>query len=732
MRITIWNLLERAAAPLPLMLGLSFATPAAATDVLPQQVGSYVINSTYDRYNASIAISGTRAYVTYTEWNSNTGLTVGKLLILDITNPREPTYLGTYVTPRPAQGVTVRGDLAYVAAEDAGLIIIDVSNPTAPRRIGGYNTSGQAWQVFLVGDYAYLADGDAGLVVIDVSNPASPRRVGGLDPTGEVWQLFVSGNYAYLANRNPDDLIPEQGALRIVDISNAASPTLVATHPTEGEGFYVFVAGNIAYVGASKELQLFDVSDPFNPVHIGNYGVGQTKGVVSGNRAYLRSPADVGLQVVDVSDPASPRRLGGYRFSGDDLAVAGQYAYLASGAGVVVLDLASPANLPRVGSLDTPGYARDVAISGTRAYVADGTAGMQILDMTDPRQPVWLGNYAMANLAELAAANGNYAYVVETWPIAGPSYGCALHVVDVSAPASPTTVGVYQTSGYFPRGWWVNSRALTVGVTGDYAFLSVPNEVDYGSSGRIEVIDLRTPAEPKLAAVYDLAGTATDFAIHGQHLLVGQSGLRVLDIGDPANLQPVGTSTNLGWISCVAVSGTRAYVTGHAGLKIFDLTDPTQPMLLGGSTNFGSTWRGLAASGNYVYGAAGGSGVEVVDISDPANPALVGGNSAVLAADLVISGDHVFVAGYVEGLQVFDIDLSAAIPLPPLRVVRSGDSLVLTWAATVSGAKLESAATLDPGAVWEDVPTPPVAIGNEQIVTVDIGPGSQFFRLRKP
>jgi hypothetical protein len=34
--------------------------------------------------------------------------------------------------------------------------------------------------------------------------------------------------------------------------------------------------------------------------------------------------------------------------------------------------------------------------------------------------------------------------------------------------------------------------------------------------------------------------------------------------------------------------------------------------------------------------------------------------------------------------------------------------------------------------MWEKVTTSPVVIGDEQVVTVDIGPGSQFFRLRKP
>ena len=40
-----------------------------------------------------------------------------------------------------------------------------------------------------------------------------------------------------------------------------------------------------------------------------------------------------------------------------------------------------------VGSVDTPGTAVDVAISGNYAYVADGYYGLQLVDITDPENP---------------------------------------------------------------------------------------------------------------------------------------------------------------------------------------------------------------------------------------------------------------------------------------------------------------------------------------------------------
>jgi len=39
--------------------------------------------------------------------------------------------------------------------------------------------------------------------------------------------------------------------------------------------------------------------------------------------------------------------------------------------------------LHAVGSVDTPGNAMDVVVSGTLAYVADGGSGLQVIDITD-------------------------------------------------------------------------------------------------------------------------------------------------------------------------------------------------------------------------------------------------------------------------------------------------------------------------------------------------------------
>ena len=89
-----------------------------------------------------------------------------------------------------------------------------------------------------------------------------------------------------------------------------------------------------------------------------------------------------------------------------------------------------------------------------------------------------------------------------------------------------------------------------------------------------------------------------------------------------------------------------------------------------------------------------------------------------------------------KGNAGFRVVLAAAVTptsLPPLKVIRFNfnDTLIISWPASVSGAVLESAASF-PAAAWTPVPIPPVVIGDQNAVTVDIEGRARFYWLRKP
>ena len=68
-------------------------------------------------------------------------------------------------------------------------------------------------------------------------------------------------------------------------------------------------------------------------------------------------------------------------------------AYVAEGAaGLLVIDMSAPEAAAVVGSVDTPGYAGGIAVSGDHAYVGDGEAGLQVVDISVPDAPAIVGS----------------------------------------------------------------------------------------------------------------------------------------------------------------------------------------------------------------------------------------------------------------------------------------------------------------------------------------------------
>ena len=110
--------------------------------------------------------------------------------------------------------------------------------------------------------------------------------------------------------------------------------------------------------------------------------------------------------------------------------------------------------LHRVGSVDTPGYAYGVAVSGTHAYVANDYFGLQVIDITNPTSPQIVGSVDTPVSALAVAVSGTHAYVAD--------YTSGLQVIDITNPASPQIVGSVDTPG----------SAYGVAVSGTYAYVT--------------------------------------------------------------------------------------------------------------------------------------------------------------------------------------------------------------------------------------------------------------------
>jgi hypothetical protein len=476
----------------------------------------------------------------------------------------------------------------------------------------------------VAGQLAFIAAGTNGLKVLNVADPQnvellttwSSERQG-----GRVESVFISGNTAWVSSgffggeyvissvldfsdpKNIQNLgdgpsyiqdmifvgqhayITTGGALRVLDISNPIDSLIEGTSDVNDGAARVALAGSVAYVAAGeKGLEIFKV-EPANPQVVGTYASGNSVGVaVSGHYAYLASEGP-GLEIVDIQDPTKPVRMGAYPADALRVALSGHFAFVAAAqAGLEIIDVSDPARPARVGGFDTPGTAWDVAVSGNLAFVADDAAGLQVIDFSNPASPTRIGGFNSADFSLGLAVAGNLVFLADGM-VAGYANG-GLAVLDVSTPANPRLLTRYD-----------EIEASDVAVSGQYAYV-----VGTGYSSNFEVLDVTDPAQPR-------------------H--VGHSG------------HAAGAS--------VTVDGTFAYVWDtDASFAVLDITDPSKPHLVGRNSAVQGTNGKFAVAGDHIL-AACNSGLCILDRFRPFQLTASGDGR---------TGDYTFRADGPRGLKV--------------------------------------------------------------------------------
>jgi hypothetical protein len=208
-----------------------------------------------------------------------------------------------------------------------------------------------------------------------------------------------------------------------------------------------------------------------------------------------------------------------------------------------------------LGFLDTPGWAFDVAVVGTLAYMADRDSGLRVIDVSNPASPVELGFVDTPGSAYDVEVVGDFAYVADY-------RDGGLRVIDVSNPASPVEVGFLEKPGF----------ALDVEVVGDLAYVGFSSSIN--SDRGLWVIDISSPASPMEVGFLDTSGIPYGLAVVGTlaYVVGGPSGVRVIDVSNPASpVVELGAFDTPDHASDVAVVGTVAYVgDSRSGLRIID------------------------------------------------------------------------------------------------------------------------------------------------------------------
>ena len=359
--------------------------------------------------------------------------------LVDVSDPSSPKHISTVRTGE-AQSVVEHDGYLYVGVwAKSEVVTVDVRNPWTPKitsrtPLDGYGdgVDGQANFLFAATGHHSRQRPRAkpedpgfgnghGLEVLDISDPSNPTQIARVKfPTlynirHDMWSVTIAGQHAFVADTH--------NGVFIIDIQDPFHPECkghwTAPHK-KGQPLPGFVGGlvpgdDVVYVaGGDTDLHVLSAKD------IARRPVAKSK-----------ANAEIPAKLTAVSDkPYRSYRTGGQVYGVD---FQGENAIAACGtSGVHVLKI-----VPKFELLirnRTEGRATDVATTSERIYVAEGSAGLGIYELHD-RELKEIGRYRVSGktIKQVEVpGDGTYALI---------QVGVhKIQILDVTEPADPIMI----------------------------------------------------------------------------------------------------------------------------------------------------------------------------------------------------------------------------------------------------------------------------------------------------
>lgn len=385
------------------------------------------------------------------------------------------------------------------------------------------------------------------------------------------------------------------------------------------------------------------------------------------NAAQSLAIPETSERIRSVATPAPTRKV----------AVSGDYAYVAAGsAGLLVMDISEPASPALAGSVSSTD-AQDVAVDGTTVFVADGAGGVAIVDAAIPSSPRLLATYTggIGNAIRIGVDRvTDQLFVIDD---AGDTQLLALDVADPTAPALIDTVS--ETDRTFTE------LAVVEGLTGGTAsgVYVVSSNVDPAPRGvTIYAYDLEdtsgtmVPASDRFFDADAGDSLPVQIAVGDTHLYLLRippamvSGSRPYSLGVYSSLSDStpGVYTNLdGLPADLAYADDRVVAVDEYKLQAFDVSDPNNPDRIYELDTPAKPTGVAMKNGSHAFVAAGTPSFQTVDLQAPLAPSEAGSWTDASVYDLRVRGDLAYLAtANPSELRILNV---GSLPSPQARRV---------------------------------------------------------------
>jgi len=455
------------------------------------------------------------------------------------------------------------------------------------------------------------------------------------------------------------------------DLLEEVTPEFLNFSPVD-----VVAVGDFLYVaGGPTGFHIFDLTTADNPVWRSHIQLpGLTVSVFYfDNKVYATGKNDFGataysaLHIIDVSDSYSPSILKTVDMAGgsaEDVFVQGTYAYVANGStGLKVVNITDPASAYVEKTVATSSGATDVSVGSGYAYVAMGL-GVDIIDI-DPLSSASVINSVYVSSYDLYSLDfyGEYVYAVVYEY--SPSIHLELAIIDVVPPMSASTVKTVS----------LDDVPNDIEYKGDYVYIT-------DRSG-LAIYDVEPVSGTSKVTNIDISGDCQGISVSGDYAYVANrwAGIDVVDINPPGSAYHVWTELCPTAIEDVEVADGFAHMAGAYGYEVWDIDPLDSPVCAYAEAFENDRLFNIVIEDNTAY-VVGWAYLYIYDITTPYAPALLKSvpHTNDDLVDVAIDNGYAYLTGMMDGMHVVDID-----PLGSAAIVQTVPCSSSMFGIAVSG-----------------------------------------------
>ncbi|HLE12561.1 MAG: hypothetical protein A2504_03760 [Bdellovibrionales bacterium RIFOXYD12_FULL_39_22] len=285
--------------------------------------------------------------------------------------------------------------------------------------------------------------------------------------------------------------------------------------------------------------------------------------------------------------------------------------------------------------------AMKVKVDGSYAYVADGSDGLKIFDISNKTAPTLVGGLSMSTPGVDLAITGNTAFLTRN------NGSAFLDIIDITSKTSP--------SAYYA--WFSLGAGSTSG-----GLAQIGSNLYIPSSTALYRVDVSTPTNPSVDGTFTSSDTIYDVTTSSDNAYVfTASGSYGMD----SRTASLTSGTSLGYISngtedarSIVRIASSVYIGTSNYLTKIDVSTAASPTWNTQETSEGlsNPIADLATDGTYIFAASGSNMTVFRNDSAITKIGAVTCNPWGTIYGVAVSGDYAYMAcGATGGLQIVDI-----------------------------------------------------------------------------